>query len=292
MFLFKASGATYQSVVDRAIHAFPGQPSGVVGGELVLLSKNRGDCAIDEPQIQFVAKLLRVRRAYPHELDTLFPDVGAGERWKWIAELYWVRALTTPFDLKSVEGLDWRRYKTVQGYARFDNPDAHALLDHLGRTNATVLLDIINNAEPPDIEVKRHTEADPSVRMTPSKLTPPRTLLFFAVTTAGILGTSLGALIGAAFGDLGFIGGGIAVGLLAVFVTIQLLARASVVAPNRRRPVTQGAFVGYLLFAVVAVATMATMIGPIVAVLLIGAGAVMGDYFAADAERMSSEATD
>lgn len=110
-----------------------------------------------------------------------------------------------------------------------------------------------------------------------------RLVLFVTVTIAGVLGTALGALPGAAFGDLGFVVGGIAVGLLAVFATIQLLARASVVAPNRRRPVTQGAVVGYLLFAVVAVATMATMIGPIVAVMLIGAGAVMGDYFAADA---------
>jgi hypothetical protein len=119
-----------------------------------------------------------------------------------------------------------------------------------------------------------------------------RLALFTAVTIAGILGTALGALPGGAtFGDLGFIGGGIAVGLLAVFATVQLLARASVVAPNRRRPVTQGAVVGYLLFAVVAVATLVTMIGPIVAVLLIGAGAVMGDHFAADAERMSLEPT-
>ncbi len=109
-----------------------------------------------------------------------------------------------------------------------------------------------------------------------------RLVLFITVTIAGVLGTGLGALPGAAFGDLGFIGGGIAVGLLAVFVTIQLLARASVVAPNRRRPVTQGAVVGYLLFAVVAVATMATMIGPIIAALFIGSGAVFGDHLAAE----------
>ena len=176
MFLFKASGATYQSVVDRGIHAFPGHPKGVAGGELVLLSKNRGDCAIDEPQIQFVAKLLRVRRAYPQELDALFPGVSAGERWKWIAELYWVRALTTPFDLSSVKGLDWKRYKTVQGYARFDEADSNALIDHLARANAAVLLDILNNAEPPDdADKSRIAEAAlGGAGISPVRLAPPQ----------------------------------------------------------------------------------------------------------------------
>lgn len=48
--------------------------------------------------------------------------------------------------------------------------------------------------------------------------------LFTAV--AGITGTAIVALFGPAFGETGFIVGGIAAGLLAVFATVHLLARA------------------------------------------------------------------
>lgn len=112
-----------------------------------------------------------------------------------------------------------------------------------------------------------------------------RLVLFFAVTIAGIIGTAIGALPGAVFGDIGFIVGGVAAGLLAVLVTVNLLARTRVVRSDRRRHVTKGAVVGYLLFAVFAVATMPTMIGPMIAVLFSGVGAVFGDHLAAEAER-------
>ncbi|QJR36770.1 hypothetical protein [Gemmatimonas groenlandica] len=112
-----------------------------------------------------------------------------------------------------------------------------------------------------------------------------RLALFTAVTIAGIIGTAIGALPGAAFGDIGFIGGGIAAGLLAVLVTVNLLARTRVALSDRRRHVTKGAVIGYLLFALFAVATMPTMIGPMIAVLFIGAGAVFGDHLAAESER-------
>ena len=65
-----------------------------------------------------------------------------------------------------------------------------------------------------------------------------------------------------------------------------------IVMPSRRRLVTQGALMGYLLFAVIAVLTMVTMIGPIVAMLLIGAGAAFSDYLAVDAERAQASVTD
>lgn len=51
MFLFKASGATYRKVVERGVHAFPYSPVEVNGDELVLLSKNRKDCALLEKQV-------------------------------------------------------------------------------------------------------------------------------------------------------------------------------------------------------------------------------------------------
>ena len=77
MFLFKSSGATYDRVVANSVHAFNGSPAAVKGDEFVLLSKNRVDCEGGEEQVQYVAKLARVRLAGPEEIDQLFPGVGA-----------------------------------------------------------------------------------------------------------------------------------------------------------------------------------------------------------------------
>ncbi len=118
-----------------------------------------------------------------------------------------------------------------------------------------------------------------------------RIALFTVTTIAGTFGTALGALPGATFGDLGFIGGGMITGVLAVFATIVLLARTRVVPHAHRRHVLQGAAVGYGIFAVLAVATLATMIGPVLATLCIGAGAVFGDVQASQVEQQASGIT-
>jgi len=150
MFLFKASGATYRKVIRHRIHAFPYAPVEVNGDELVLLSKNREDCTMMEKQVQSVAKLHKVRRATAAELEQFFPGVGAAERWKYAVNLYWVRPLPAPFNLRAVSGFNAKRYNPVQGFARLDTGDDLALVRHLARTNPDVLLDLINNAQPPD----------------------------------------------------------------------------------------------------------------------------------------------
>lgn len=154
MLLFKASGRTYRRVLQLQRHAFPFAPSEVQPHELVVLSKNREDCAPTEAQIQQLAKLLCVEPASPEELDEDFAGVSAGERWHYRAFLYWSSPLDRPFNLSQVEGLHYRRYNTVQNFARFEPDDAMALLNHLDRTNQRVILDFINRAEsgPPQSE--------------------------------------------------------------------------------------------------------------------------------------------
>lgn len=147
MFLFKASGATYRKVIKQRIHAFQYSPSEVKGDELVLLSKNKEDCVLAEKQVQAVAKLDKVRRATAEELDRFFPGSQASERWKHAVELYWMRPLTKPFNLSAIRGLNANRYNTVQGFARLDEGDDLAVIQHLIKTNPDILLDIVNNAD-------------------------------------------------------------------------------------------------------------------------------------------------
>jgi hypothetical protein len=151
MFLFKASGATYRRVVKQTVHAFPHSPAQVRGNEFVLLAKNREDCSLLEKQVQFVAKLLTVRSGTEAELDRLFPGVDAGSRWKHVAELYWLRPLAHRFNLSDIPSFNAKRYAPVQGFAKLDGEDAHALLKYLQDTNSILLLDIVNQAERPDV---------------------------------------------------------------------------------------------------------------------------------------------
>ena len=150
MYLMKASGATYQKVLKMRKHAFRGQPSEIAEGEFVLLSKNAADCAPTEAQVQYVAKVLRIRRAEPGELDESFPGVQAGERWEHVVELYWPKKLDQPFNLTGIPQFNGKRYGQVQAFAKLDESDELPLLNHLVRSNAAVLLDIVNNAERPD----------------------------------------------------------------------------------------------------------------------------------------------
>jgi len=150
MYLMKSSGATYQRVLKLRKHAFRGRPTDITEGEFVLLSKNAEDCAPTEPQVQYVAKVLRVRAASAEELNASFPGVEAGERWEFVVELYWPKKLDRPFNLTGVPGFNGRRYGQVQTFAKLDPRDELPLLDHPIRTNPAVLLDIINNAERPD----------------------------------------------------------------------------------------------------------------------------------------------
>ena len=150
MYLYKAGGATYMKVVRQELHAFPYSPSEVSEDEFILLSKNRDACTMLEKQVQYCAKLHSVRPAIPEELDAFFPNVAAGERWRFALRLYWVRKFQRPFHLEEVPGLNWKRYKPVQGFSKLDDADELAMLRHLVATNADLIANIINFAERPE----------------------------------------------------------------------------------------------------------------------------------------------
>ncbi len=82
MLLFKTSGRTLGSVVANQCHAFRGQPKDWARGEVVLVSKNRGDCAPGEKQIQHVMRLVTVRPLRPGESERLWP--GTEGRWRFL----------------------------------------------------------------------------------------------------------------------------------------------------------------------------------------------------------------
>lgn len=67
-----------------------------------------------------------------------------------MAELYWLEALDEPFKLGDVPGVNFRRYDTVQDFAKFDHADEVAVFDCMSRTNARVLLAFLNRADLPE----------------------------------------------------------------------------------------------------------------------------------------------
>ena len=113
----------------------------------MFLARNLEDLVVPDKQVRHVAKLLNVRPATSGELETSFPGVDAGRRWNHVVELYWVRELPRPFNLREVPGLNFKRYSPVQGFAKFDHSDQFALLEYLISTNEPLILDFINNAE-------------------------------------------------------------------------------------------------------------------------------------------------
>ena len=73
MYLFKTSGKTFQSVIKNQKHAFFGKPKDWHVGELVLVSKNKGDCQSREKQIQYTMTLRDVRLLRPGEAEQYWP---------------------------------------------------------------------------------------------------------------------------------------------------------------------------------------------------------------------------
>jgi hypothetical protein len=108
MFLFKTSGRTLGSVVANQKHAFRGKPSLWDRDEIVLISKNRQDCALGEKQIQYVARLATIRPLRAGEAELLWP--GNEGRWKYLVNFRHTRRLVHPFDLQEVLGRDAEVY--------------------------------------------------------------------------------------------------------------------------------------------------------------------------------------
>jgi hypothetical protein len=145
MLLFKASGQTYPGVVAHRRHAFRGKPQTFHSDELVLLSKNKSDCVGSEKQVQYVGKLVDIRKPISaDEFELYWPGSNGAKRWNYVAELYSIRRLDVPFSLNEIRDFDWKHYNAVQCYAVFREPDAARLTNHLVKVNPNVVRELIN----------------------------------------------------------------------------------------------------------------------------------------------------
>ncbi len=116
MYLFKTSGQTYKSVIQNQKHAFRGQPRDWHAGEIVLVSKNKSDCAPGERQIAYTMRLNTIRRASDAEIESYWP--GNPGRWNYIVDCIGTEPVPTPFNLDEVLGDGAQEYSAVMTFKR------------------------------------------------------------------------------------------------------------------------------------------------------------------------------
>jgi hypothetical protein len=115
VYLFKTSGATFNSVIKNQKHAFSGKPMDWHVGELVLVSKNKMDCQFREKQIQYTMKLQEVRLLRPGEAERYWP--GTEGRWKYLIICDDTTSIR-PFNLEDVIGDEFRGYSPIMTFKK------------------------------------------------------------------------------------------------------------------------------------------------------------------------------
>jgi len=100
MYIFKTSGATFDSVIRNQKHAFKNKPVDWLPGEIVLVSKNQKDCAPTEKQISFTMLLSAIREATDDEIETYWP--GNAGRWNYIVDCTGTEPIPKPFNLRDI----------------------------------------------------------------------------------------------------------------------------------------------------------------------------------------------
>jgi hypothetical protein len=115
MFLFKTSGATFDSVIKNQKHAFSSKPKNWHTGELVLVSKNKLDCQFREKQIQFTMTLRDVRVMRPGEAEEYWP--GTEGRWKYLISCDGTTAIRS-FNLEDLLGDEFKAYSPIMTFKK------------------------------------------------------------------------------------------------------------------------------------------------------------------------------
>ena len=100
--------------------------------------------------------------------------------------------------------------------------------------------------------------------------------LFITASVIGGLGGFLGSVLGNAFGREGLFAGGFIGGALLAPVTAWVARWRRWIEPPQFWPVAAGAGVGFLVAATLAVNTLSSPIGPLIATTLTGLGALAG----------------
>jgi hypothetical protein len=109
MYLFKTKNSNFKSVIETAKHGYSYEPQKWDVGELVLVSKNKGDLQPDEKQIQYTMTIRTVRKLKYGESQRIWP--GNEGNWNYLIECENTQELIEPFDLKDgvmIESGVWR----------------------------------------------------------------------------------------------------------------------------------------------------------------------------------------
>jgi hypothetical protein len=118
MYLFKTSGATFNSVIRNQKHAFKTKPRDWEPGEIVLVSKNKQDCASTEKQISFTMRLRTIRETTDAEINDYWP--GNPGRWNYIVDCTGTEQVPKPFNLSEILGEAARIYDAVMTFRKVD----------------------------------------------------------------------------------------------------------------------------------------------------------------------------
>ena len=119
MYLFKTSGETLPLVVAAKKHAYATRPADWNVGEIVLLSKNKGDLEPGEKQIQYIASMVDVRRLRPGEAESYWGAKYEG-KYEWLIELSDITQLAQQFNLADAIGSGAADYWGVRAFKRLD----------------------------------------------------------------------------------------------------------------------------------------------------------------------------
>lgn len=130
MYLFKTSGATFDSVIENQKHAFCGMPRDWQKDEMVLVSKNKKDLRLGEKQIQYWMRLSNIRELRPGESDQYWP--GTEGRWRYLVECSDTERIDRPFDLEDVLGSEAQAYKSVMTFKRLESEHESTIKRRLG----------------------------------------------------------------------------------------------------------------------------------------------------------------
>ena len=131
MFVFKTSGATFDSVITNQKHAFNSKPLEWDPGEIILVSKNKNDCQQFEKQIQYSMRLVNIRSTSFQEIEKFWP--GNGSRWRYIVDCSSTKLIPVPFNLEDILGDEAQVYKSIMTFRKVDPEDEKLILPLLNR---------------------------------------------------------------------------------------------------------------------------------------------------------------
>jgi hypothetical protein len=100
--------------------------------------------------------------------------------------------------------------------------------------------------------------------------------LFVIASLLGGIGGFAGSVLGNAFGRSGLFAGGFVGGVLTAPLTGWIAAKRGWIEARRQWPVAAGAALGFLAAATLAINTLSSPVGPVIATTLTGLGALAG----------------